>query len=225
MKRQHPTDPNLFWCPKCQGYKARGDFYKWGDRPIVIDSRCKRCRSQAHTTKCTICSAIIKAAGGAKYCTECWKEKEKERCKIKMVKQRSTIEGRRKSIQSCYKYYHNHLQERRSTARIRIKIWKKENQDKDRKLRVNYKKRLVAEIRDNYLVGLLKRYRDVEITPGLIELKRQQIISKRTLTQFKKWREQNESDHKDVYREQRQNEEDHEKRLQTGTDCSSAAVI
>jgi transketolase len=28
MKKQHPTDPNLFWCPKCKGYKTREEFGK-----------------------------------------------------------------------------------------------------------------------------------------------------------------------------------------------------
>lgn len=28
MKRQHPTDPNLFWCPKCQAYHDRDGFYE-----------------------------------------------------------------------------------------------------------------------------------------------------------------------------------------------------
>ncbi len=28
MKRQHPTDPNLFWCPKCKTYKTREEFRK-----------------------------------------------------------------------------------------------------------------------------------------------------------------------------------------------------
>jgi ribosomal protein L20 len=29
MKRQHPTDPNLFWCPKCKQYKPLTDKYWW----------------------------------------------------------------------------------------------------------------------------------------------------------------------------------------------------
>jgi hypothetical protein len=45
-----------------------------------------------------------------------------------------------------------------------------------------------------------------QITPELIELKRQQILAKRLLKQLKQWRETNESDNADVQGQQRTNE-------------------
>jgi tRNA A37 methylthiotransferase MiaB len=44
-------------------------------------------------------------------------------------------------------------------------------------------------------------------TPEMIELKRQQIMMKRTLKQLKEWRKEHESNHADVQREQRTDEE------------------
>jgi len=41
MKRQHPTEPNLFWCPKCQTYKAREEFN-------LNQLWCKLCQSVAY---------------------------------------------------------------------------------------------------------------------------------------------------------------------------------
>lgn len=45
MKRQHPDNPNLFWCPKCRTYKVRGEFYIAKNSGSVA-SRCKSCRSE-----------------------------------------------------------------------------------------------------------------------------------------------------------------------------------
>ena len=43
MKRQHPTDPNLFWCPKCWGYKGKDGFYKDIHDFNGISHRCVEC--------------------------------------------------------------------------------------------------------------------------------------------------------------------------------------
>ena len=46
MKRQHPTDPNLFWCPSCETYKAREEFSKNKNFSLGIASPCKKCRKR-----------------------------------------------------------------------------------------------------------------------------------------------------------------------------------
>lgn len=45
IKRQHPTDVSLFWCPKCQTYKKKGDFAKRAKDKNGIQSRCKKCNN------------------------------------------------------------------------------------------------------------------------------------------------------------------------------------
>ena len=45
MKRQHPTEPSLFWCPQCQTYKARGEFGVDNTKKMQLPSACKQCRN------------------------------------------------------------------------------------------------------------------------------------------------------------------------------------
>jgi len=52
------------------------------------------------------------------------------------------------------------------------------------------------------------------VTPEMIELKRQQIIMKRTLKLFKKWRFENESDSTDVQGKQCEDEKDYVRAVQ-----------
>ena len=48
MKRQHPTDPNWFWCPKCKTYKAREEFFKKKTSKWGLAGMCKACASMAN---------------------------------------------------------------------------------------------------------------------------------------------------------------------------------
>lgn len=123
MKRQHPTDPNLFWCPKCKTYKARGEY----------DS-CKTTRY-----------------GIGVYCKEC----------------RRNI---RNKTEYAKKRYWENPEQFREKARI-----------------------CVASLADSYIKSCLNTL-EIAITPETIELKRQQIIMKRTLKEFKKWREEREDE-------------------------------
>jgi hypothetical protein len=41
MKRQHPTDPNLFWCTKCQTWRKKNTEMN------AKSSWCKKCRNQS----------------------------------------------------------------------------------------------------------------------------------------------------------------------------------
>jgi len=77
---------------------------------------------------------------------------------------------------------------------------------------------------NTYIKNLLKS-KGIEVTLESIEFKRQQILMKRTLKQFKKWRKENESDNKHVPEEQRTNGEDNERVLQARADNTCTTGI
>lgn len=43
MKRQHPTDENLFWCYKCKTFKHRREFHKDNRSIHGIQGQCREC--------------------------------------------------------------------------------------------------------------------------------------------------------------------------------------
>lgn len=133
MKRQHPTDQNLFWCAKCKTYLP-SDEYRLRENGYLA-GWCKKCFSKA----------------AVKYCKE---HPEKYKWAAK----------NRESVSDWY---------------VRRDILKDDN-----------------------------------ASPEMIELVRQRIIMKRTLSEFKKWRKANESNYADVYGKQCTNEENHEGRVQ-----------
>ncbi len=92
----------------------------------------------------------------------------------------------------------------------------------------NEKMRLYSKhLTDSHVKGALRAtgYLNNEITNEMINFKRQQLTMYRTLKQFKQWREDNESDHEDVYGEQFQDEKDHESGLPVGSDHISTEGI
>lgn len=68
---------------------------------------------------------------------------------------------------------------------------------------------------DKMVIPILKKQKK-PITPETIEIKRQQLIMKRTLKEFKLWRKNNESNHTDVHGKQLKNEKNHGQQLQAG---------
>ncbi len=160
MKRQHPTDPNLFWCPKCKGYKLRIEFYSNKHKKNGIGGWCRSC----------MYNSINKEKKAE--CNRIWRiknlEQINERVSIYRINNQEQI--RRKS--AIYKKSHRKM------------IRKKEKKDR-------------IDLNDSYLKHIL-RLTGPEITPETIKLKRHQIIMKRTLKQFKKWRQENESNCADV---------------------------
>ena len=165
MKRQHPTDPNLFWCQKCQTYKAREEFVKRSDRPIGITAKCKRCH--------------------ADYARDIYK-KDPE-----------------KAMSKSREYCKNHPAICKLLKRRYIE--KHRNSETFIAKRKRAKLRQVVEIRDSYLISNMKRD-GIPITPETIELKRQQVIAKRTLKQLKEWRKEHESDRDVISGKQRKDE-------------------
>lgn len=134
MKRQHPTDPNLFWCPKCKTYKARDEF-------SVRDSFYKS-NLQAYCKACDRMRMSI------------YQKENTDKVIIINNKYRKTANGREKNNQKA--------------------------------------KREVQRCSNSYISGMLRAGGARSISPELIEIKRQQIIMKRTLKQLKQWRKENE---------------------------------
>jgi hypothetical protein len=162
MKRQHPTDPNLFWCPKCRGYKEREEFGKHKGQPYGIGGHCLQCRQATEKSKksirarrgiCPVCNGEFTAAVAKKYCTQ--------RCAKK-----------------GWKPDPKKIKEKRGTTK-----YKTRSNSLQRKLRDG--------LPDWYVVDRLRKGGH-QVTPETIELKRQQIIMKRTLKEFKQWRKENE---------------------------------
>ena len=83
MKRQHPTDPDLFWCSKCETYKDRSEFY----RGKSVPGWCISCvRRKKREKKCIICGSVFLTYYG-KYCSdECRKKASQKQNKLRMMR-------------------------------------------------------------------------------------------------------------------------------------------
>lgn len=221
MKRQHPTDPNLFWCSRCKQYKA---LHEIGRRASgELNSYCKQC---------VIEKVRIWQQNNQDRISK-WREENRER--INENHRRDYAKHREKRLMSCAEYNSKHPDVHRKASdkyiRInRIEINRKKLERYKQKYETNpqifkdRERKRRNDLTDDYVKITLKM-RGVEISTETVELQRQQLIMKRTLKQFKKWREENESNYKDVHGEQRAYEEDHERGLSAGGGIRSAAGI
>lgn len=153
MKRQHPTDHNLFWCPKCKTYKGKKE-YRNSKRFHGIGAYCRECLSpSAHELICAECGhKFIKRYGSNAICCD-----------------------------KC-----------RPLRKARItKQWQKNNPEKSKNMKRRIEKDGINKLADRYIAKLSKAD-GLKRTSTMIELKRQQIIMKRTLKEFKQWRKENE---------------------------------
>ena len=210
MKHQHPTDPNLFWCPKCESWTTIGDFHKHKGRKDGLTENCKTCNCQ-HLREYHL--------------------KNKEKIK---AKRKSYFDGRKEEKRIYDKKYRTDNKEQK---RKTDEAWRKSHMDRVNELsrannhrhwdkclakcRKSNERLIPSVIRGNIWKGLHIRNPSEE----LMEVFRQRIIMKRTLKQFKKWRKDYESNHTNVYGEQFKNEEDHERRLQTRSDFNSTTRV
>jgi len=187
MKRQHPTDQNLFWCPKCKTYKAREEFYRGKDKPLGIAGWCKCCEMQYQMK---------------------YRQTYPEKQRANNRKYRQTHPEASRQYRQAYpekwraydrKYRQTHPEERRAN---KIKYYPAQ---------LEHRKREINELCDRYIRAKLKQSGSI-VTPETIELKRQQIIAIRTLKQFKQWRKEheNESDRNIISKQQRADEETNE---------------
>ena len=176
MKKQHPTNPNLFWCPKCKTFKEKGIFKVDNSRPHKISSYCRLCGNALYAewkrNKLKTDPAYAKRQNA---CTVEWK-----RNKLKT----DPAYAKRQNAY-CVEWHRNKL--KTDPAYV--------NKEKFRKTKVC--KHSVSELKDSYLKQRLKKI-GLPITPEMLELKRVQISMKRTLKEIKKWRKDNEPNYTDV---------------------------
>lgn len=106
MKRQHPINPNLFWCPKCKTYKSREAFTPRYDGPTPVRGYCKKCfRLNYYIPRpprkiiCSICGNEFISHHAIKYCGE--KCKQKGRSKVQKELYRRNINPPRIEKRLC----------------------------------------------------------------------------------------------------------------------------
>jgi hypothetical protein len=66
-KRQHPDNPELFWCPRCETYKARGEFTSNNKNTLGVGGECKDCHRDRYVKK----GPRIIIYGKTKICPQC----------------------------------------------------------------------------------------------------------------------------------------------------------
>ena len=211
MNRRHPDNPDLFWCPNCSSYKAISAIgFRKNGQP---NSYCKEC-------------AVDR--------TRIWTQKNKDkvrawtlenRDKLNESKRKDYIKHREKRLKECKKYHESNPDIHRKAVRK----YTHNNRDKINKKTLAYQKRkyredpekfkqksasYVKSLNDVYIKTILKTF-SLPINEESIELKRQQIKMKRTLKQFKQWREQNESSNSDVQGKQHADETNNERSIST----------
>ncbi|HUX79277.1 MAG TPA: hypothetical protein VMW10_05985 [Alphaproteobacteria bacterium] len=192
MKRQHPENPDLFWCPKCQDYKLREEFHINRNRKHGIASYCKLCTGIIGTN-----SYYKHIERQLKY-REANKEKHREYCKTK-----DQLKKARKRANKYHLKHPTYNSEYQKANPQKVKVWDaNRNKKPERKQWERERGKKEREIlTDRYIKRQLGYDKAFITNPKMIELKRQQITMKRTLKQFKEWRSENEPDRAVIYGE------------------------
>lgn len=226
MKRQHPNNPDLFWCPRCHSYKPKSEYHEYKENGLV-KSYCKLCKKEwaieyrkTHEQKreilkkCELCGKdFYTYSSTVKTCSiECarlvvYGDKIKVLCPI-CGKERIVFEKTR----ARHGYITDVCQNCHNKERLKNRI--KENSDLADRIKNKQKVRQKRNILNlsNGIVAAKLRAVNCPVTPDTLELRRQQILMRRTLKQFKQWRKgkEDESNYTDVHGEQCKNEADHE---------------
>ena len=216
MKRQHPTDPNLFWCPKCQDYREKGKFYKSNTGKDGIGAYCKKCTAHHLTEWAKTNQEKIKEYRKKTY-TKHLAERRLYNAEKSRDRYRQNPEKNKAIKKRAYTANPEHFRE------VARKYRRSHPKEVAERLKKSCKKNIEG-VTDSYVLNKM-RYSNYPRTHETIELIRQRIIMKRTLKQFKKWREEYESDCTDVHGKQRADEENHERGIQTRRGCGCAAGI
>jgi hypothetical protein len=195
MKRQHPDNPDLFWCPKCEGYfPLTGEYWYWRNDSQEWRPFCKICHLKnrhKYESTCINCGKKFDATlgqikkRGNIFCSHGCRTKEfiSDEALSKMAATQIK-KGERKSTNTEFKKgsIPSHKFEKGSIPwNYKGKNTKKQRMAQNR-----------ATLSDYYVRSLLKKQKKL-IVPEMIELVRQGIIMKRTLKEFKKWRGEYES--------------------------------
>ena len=173
--RQHPSNNNLFWCPKCKAYKPRQDFNVSLNRPYGIHCYCKPC------------TRIIGKVSS-----------EKNRDRIKAYQ-----EAHRKEKQEYDKQYRkeNFKQKKATDERWRLNNMERVNELSRARYYRNHEKSKAQHrdfnnrLGDAYVRGIIFRCMKIRNpTEQIVELVKQRILMKRKLNEFKKWRNEVENE-------------------------------
>ena len=145
---------------------------------------------------------------GCNVCKRCraveqkkWRQDNPE--KVKQNRRNWENKNREKVKQAKREYY--------KFQRASGRWWDRDHEKSIQKTREWWMKS-ISELRDSYINQRLNR-QNIIISDETSELKRQQLIMKRTLKEFKKWRKEHESDYENVYGKQQPYEENHEGRV------------
>lgn len=204
MKRQHPTDPNLFWCPNCEEWVSSDHFYK----------------EKRHTDGMGSCKIFARIRVNAYRNTH--KDEIKE-------KRKPYFEARRVSGEKAAydKKWRRENRERKRKTDREWHIKNKESTNKQQYERIRNNSDLWARqlkrcrqtnerLTDSVVRGnIWKSLKIKHPSMQLMDVYREMVIMKRTLRQFKQWRKENEneSNHTDVHGKQFTDEENHEGRV------------
>lgn len=184
LRRLHPTNSNLFFCFNCKTYKTKDQYDQHRGGKYGIQTICRDCHTKQE-----------------KYLYDKYPERYREVHRRSSAKLRKQYPQRYKD--SSKKYY---LTNREKCIKRSVEYHKKHrNSESSIKRRIRYKKRIVDELRDNYVKHILN-LTGVIVTDTTLALKRQQLTMKRTLKQFKKWRKENEPDYSVIHGQQRTDE-------------------
>jgi len=189
LKRQHPDNPDLFWCSICKKYRLRIDYSLSRKNIHGIAQNCKEClnANQAkYRIKKTdrISSRIYPNNHDLFYCSNCQKYKSRS----EYYKQKLGKYGVDGYCRECRKIL--------VTNEIKYKSRKKRYKENP-----EYFKSISKSQNDSLSDSFIKtrlRFFGINITPETIELKRQQIIMKRTMRELRKWRKENDPTITDV---------------------------
>lgn len=226
MKRQHPENPGLFWCPKCREYKQRLEFHRSKNDLNGIASPCIACRCQktglpyrySKEGREKMALTQIKKGERRSPGTEFKKgERSKGRCFKKGDIAWNDAQMKVLCDWCGEKFKIKPYQFRKSTKNHCSKpcadksLYSGGKAEQQRIMRES-----CVNLDDRYIKAILGNagMKPEEKTPLTIELKRQQMAMKRTLRQFKKWRKNHEHTNcRDVQEEQCQDEQNHEGRI------------
>jgi len=207
MKRQHPENPDLFWCPKCEAFTNKQPNgtcvpckkeYMTRYRKENKDAIAKYHRSLfAHI--CKECKTKFSSANKAQdTCSR--KCSQKRRMKTTPKQQRTCpICGEIRDVCTIgfYKNLAPDTRCERCQARIRSKKYLPEDPESQKR-----RNRTKIELLTDGYVATYLRCLQVPITPETIDLRRQQILMKRTLKKLKQWRKENDPTYTPISRKQ-----------------------
>jgi len=242
MKRQHPDNPELFWCPKCGKYfPLTHEFWYWRNDNQKWRSTCKVCFQRIrhkYGATCINCGNKINATlnqikkGKNIFCSHRCRTKEfiskvalnkMEATQFKKGERPAPNTEFKKGFTPWNKNKHGMMPTPWNATNTTITCascgkklnrkpyWankalnnycSRECSDKA-KFNGGYPEQLRKRredaklLNDNYITKILSNSHTIP-TPETIELKRQQIMAKRIIKEFKKWRKENDPTIADV---------------------------